>query len=71
VLPQGGHLQATWESVPGKAYQLQFTASSLSDPDSVFSNVNSVVTAVDTTGSTTITNGAHYPVGFFRVVLVE
>ncbi len=72
VAPQaGGNLQAQWEAVPGKAYQLQFTDQSLSDPSMAFSNVNGVVTATGVTGVTVITNGASFPVGFFRVVLVE
>jgi hypothetical protein len=71
VLPQGGHLQATWESVPGKAYQLQFRDGNLDDPAGSFSNVNDVVTASGDAAATTITNGAAYPVGFFRVRLVE
>lgn len=66
----GGHLRAEWESVPGKQYQLQYAPGSLADPLMVFSNVNSVVTAVGQASSTTVTNGAMQSIGIYRVRLV-
>lgn len=72
VVPQGaGHLGARWDSVPGKAYQLQFTSSDLTAPNMIFSNVSSVVSATGDVTSVVVTNGASYPMGIFRVILVE
>lgn len=72
VLPQaGGHLAARWDSVPGKAYQLQFTASDLTEPNLVFSNISSVVSATGEVTSVVVTNGAAFPMGIFRVMLAE
>jgi hypothetical protein len=72
VAPQAdGHVLVLWDAVPGKAYQLQFTTLDLSNSGQVFSNVNDVVTASGNLCSTLVTNGMSFPVGFFRIQLVE
>lgn len=70
VLPQpNGDLHVQWDSVPGKSYQLEFAAGDLTKPN-VFTNVNSVVTAVGDRTSTIVTNGALDAIGIYRVRLV-
>lgn len=72
VAPQdNGHLLVHWDAVPGKTYQLQFTTLDLSSSGQVFSNINDVVTATADLCSTVVTNGMSFPVGFFRIQLVE
>lgn len=72
VQPQaGGHLAARWDSVPGKAYQLQYTSGDLMAPNLIFSNISSVVSATGEVASVVVTNGASFPMGIFRVILVE
>ncbi len=72
VSPQpNGDVLVQWDAVAGKSYQLQFTASDLSESGQVFSNINDVVTATGDMCTTVVTNGMSFPVGFFRVQLVE
>jgi hypothetical protein len=72
VSPQpDGNVLVQWDAVAGKSYQLQFTASDLAESSQVFSNINDVVTASGGMSMTVVTNGMSFPVGFFRVQLVE
>lgn len=72
VVPQPqGDVLVQWDAVAGKSYQLQFTPSDLSQSGQIFSNVNGVVTATGAMSATIVTNGTSYPVGFYRVQLVE
>lgn len=72
VAPQAdGHVLVYWDAVAGKSYQLQFTTLDLSASGQVFSNINGVVTATTDLCSTVVTNGMSFPVGFFRIQLVE
>ena len=72
LVPNGsGNLGVQWDAVPGKSYQLQFTAFDLTSAGNTFSNVNEVVTASSSNAATVVTNGMNYPVGHFRVLLVE
>lgn len=71
VSPQpGGHMRVQWDSVAGRSYQLQFTSGDLG-ASGIFSNINGTVTADGLTSATVVTNGMTFPVGFFRVQLVE
>ncbi|HMO05554.1 MAG TPA: thrombospondin type 3 repeat-containing protein [Kiritimatiellia bacterium] len=65
----GGNLLMTWDSVPGKTYQLEYTTNSLTDVVA-FSSLNSPVTAVLESSSTVVTNGSVPPTAGFRVRLV-
>lgn len=67
----GGHLRAEWGSVPGKSYQLEHASLDFAQSGSIFSNVNTVVTASGVEAASVITNGAAIPMGIFRVRLAE
>ncbi len=72
LFPQSaGDLMVQWDSVDGKDYQLQFTANDLASTNVVFTNINGVVSATGPLASTIVTNGLSFPIGHFRVLLVE
>lgn len=64
-----GNLLMTWDAVPGKVYQLEYTTNSLTDVVA-FSSINSPVTAVVESAATVVTNGTVPPTAGFRVRLV-
>lgn len=72
LIPQGnGDLTVTWDAVVGKQYQLQFTPLDLVENVHTFSNVNSSILASSSNLMTVVTNGMSFPIGTFRVLLVE
>lgn len=64
-----GNLLMTWDAVPGKVYQLEYTTNSLTDVVA-FSALNSPVTAVVESAATIVTNGTVPPSAGFRVRLI-
>ncbi len=65
----GNNVLLTWDSVPGKTYQVQFIEAFTDG--AVFSNLNAAVTASGDTASTVVTNGLLFPQSIYRVFLVE
>lgn len=59
----------TWDAVPGKLYQVQYTESLTNN--AVFVNLNSPVLAISYTASTVATNGLLNSNAIYRVTLVE
>jgi hypothetical protein len=64
-----GNLLMTWDAVPGKVYQLEYTTNSLTDVVA-FSSINSPVTAVVESAATVVTNGTVPATAGFRVRLI-
>lgn len=65
----GDNLRVTWDSVPGKKYQLQFVEALTNG--ATFANIGGVVTAAEDETSGIVTNGLLNPAATYRVQLVE
>lgn len=65
----GNNLLLTWDSVPGKTYQVQYVEALTNN--ATFVNINAPVSASGPTASTVVTNGLLYPQSAYRVYLVE
>ncbi len=59
-----------WDSVPGKAYQVEFRPGDLLTPSGPYADVSGVITALTEVTTTTVTN-APANAGHYRVRLVE
>jgi hypothetical protein len=65
-----GLTEVKWDSVAGKAYQIEFRPGDLLTSTSAYQAVSGVITALDLGASVVVTNDTS-PVGHYRVRLVE
>ncbi|HMP91177.1 MAG TPA: thrombospondin type 3 repeat-containing protein [Kiritimatiellia bacterium] len=66
-----GHIEVIWASVENRAYRLQATTNSLADPEVIFMDFGSSVTATVSETSILVTNALNMGLKHFRVTLVE
>lgn len=72
ILPEVGTIMnVQWSTVPGKSYQLQYTAQELNETNVVYLNIYGVVTATGDVEHAYITNNLIDQVKSFRVNLVD